>query len=220
MTSNYALVGGAGFRRRAVSAISICLLHHVEERERLRGPNYERRTFHFYSYVAGVTPRLFKRTYRMNRNDFEALCTLLSVRDSRIPVSTRLSMTLRWLAGGSYLDISLSHHVATSSFYHVVDKTLMDLNEALKINFNFRDAAYLNKISAGFSRHGRSPLSGCVGALDGIAIKIQEPCRGSIANPSTYYNRKGFFELSVQSMCDSRYCFTFASAICPGSTHD
>jgi hypothetical protein len=134
MTRNYALVGGAGFRRRAVSAILICILHHFEERERLRGPNYERRTFHFYSYVAGVTPRLFKRTYRMNRNDFEALCTLLYVRDSRFQVSTRLSMTLRWLAGGSYLDISLSHHVATSSFYHVVDKTLTDLNEALKIN--------------------------------------------------------------------------------------
>jgi hypothetical protein len=57
-------------------------------------------------------------------------------------------MTLRWIAGGSYRDISLSHHVATS-FYHVVDKTLMDLNETLKINFNFRDAAYLNNISAG-----------------------------------------------------------------------
>jgi hypothetical protein len=121
----------------------------------------------------------------MNRNDFEALCTLLAVRDSRIPVSTRLSMTLRWLAGGSYLDISLSHHVATSSIYHVVDKNLMDLNETLKINFNFRDAAYLEKISAGFSHHGRSPLSECVEALDGIAMKIQEPCRGSIANTST-----------------------------------
>jgi hypothetical protein len=56
----------------------------------------------------------------------------------------------------------------------------------LKNNFNFRDAAYLNKISAGFSRHGQSPLSGCVSALDGIAIKIQKPCRGSVANTSTY----------------------------------
>jgi hypothetical protein len=190
MTSNNAVVGGAGFRRRAVSAISICLLHHLEERTRIRGPNYERRKFCFDSYVAGVTPRLFKRTYRMNRDDFEELCTLLVGRDGRIPAITRLSMTLRWLAGGSYFDISLSNHVATSSFYHVVDKTLMDLNEILNINFKFGDTAYLDQISAGFSRHGRSPLSGCVGALDGIAIKIQEPCRGTVENPSTYYYRK------------------------------
>jgi hypothetical protein len=55
MASNYVLVGGVGFRRRAVIAISICLLHHFEERERFRGPNYERRTFHFDSYVAGLS---------------------------------------------------------------------------------------------------------------------------------------------------------------------
>jgi hypothetical protein len=68
----------------------------------------------------------------MIRNDFESLCKLLAVRNSRIPVSRRLSMTLRWLAGGSYLNISLSDHVATSSFYHAVDRTLMDLNETEK----------------------------------------------------------------------------------------
>jgi hypothetical protein len=76
----------------------------------MRGPNYEQRTLYFDCYVAGVTSRLLKRTYRMNRDDFEELCTILVSRDGRIPASRRLSMTLRWLAGGSYLDISVSPH--------------------------------------------------------------------------------------------------------------
>jgi DDE superfamily endonuclease len=79
---------------------------------------------------------------------------------------------------------------------------------------------YLQNNSDGLSRFGRSPLYGCTGAIDGIAIRIQEPARGSIPNQSTYYNRKEFFALAVQSMCDNRYVFTFASAISPGSTHD
>jgi DDE superfamily endonuclease len=94
------------------------------------------------------------------------------------------------------------------------------LNNMLDITFKSQDEDYLEQVSAGFRRNGRSPLSGCAGALDGLAVKIMEPARGSVANPSTYFNRKGFFSLSLQAMCDNKIIFTFASALCPGSTHD
>jgi hypothetical protein len=220
MSGNIAVVCGAGSHRRATTAVAVCIVGYLDERARLRGRNYVRKTFCFDSFVFGIPPRLFRRVYRMNRDDFDNLCDALACYERRLPTSTKLSMTLRWLAGGSYLDISLSHYVAISSFFYIVDRTLIELNAILKIEFRAIDVDYLHKTSVGFSRHGRSPLSGCVGALDGIAIKIQEPCRGSVPNPSTYFNRKGFFALSVQAMCDSRYCFTFASAISPGSTHD
>jgi DDE superfamily endonuclease len=137
----------------------------------------------------------------------------------RVPTASRLSMTLRYLAGGSYLDIAISHCVSISTFYFVVDETLADLDETLSIAFRFRSPEGLEKSSTGFSR-GRSPLRGCVGALDGIAIKKIEPSATDAANYSTYYNRKGFFALCVQVVCDFDYKFTFMSSQCPGSTQD
>jgi DDE superfamily endonuclease len=221
------ILNGVVRRRRAVSAISICISSFIDDFARSRGENFERQAFCFDSFVESAPPRLFRRLYRMDRHTFDSLCEMLTVQDAvpfksnaQLPLAMRLSVTLRWLAGGSYLDISLSHHIAISSFYHAVDKMIYELNRVLVIRFPYDDIDYLEKVSTGFRRQGRSPLSGCVGALDGLAIKILEPARGSVANPSTYFNRKGFFSLSLQAMCDDRYVFTFASTLCPGSTHD
>jgi hypothetical protein len=66
----------------------------------------------------------------------------------------------------------------------------------------------------------RSPLTGCVGAIDGIAVKSLWPCAADAANPATYYNRKGFFALCIQAVYYFDYMFTFVSSQSPGSTHD
>jgi DDE superfamily endonuclease len=128
-------------------------------------------------------------------------------------------MTFRYLAGGSYIDISLAYLVSVSAFYFVVHETVADIDEVLRLNFPYEDPDRLHEISAGFTR-GKSPLSGCVGALDGIAIRITKPASRDVANPVTYYNRKGMFALCIQAVCDSKHRFMFASALCLGSTHD
>jgi hypothetical protein len=63
-------------------------------------------------------------------------------------------------------------------------------------------------------------LPGCVGALDGIAIKIRKPWLQYDECPMTYYNRKGFYALNVQAICDSKYRFLWMSAKARGSSHD
>lgn len=63
-----------------------------------------------------------------------------------------------------------------------------------------------------------NPLPGCVGALDGICIKILNP--SDRFHHSTFYCRKGFYALPVQALVDSSYRFLSFSAICCGSTHD
>jgi DDE superfamily endonuclease len=75
-------------------------------------------------------------------------------------------------------------------------------------------------VSQGLEESAIVPAICCSDAIDGIAIRIQEPARGSLPKPSTCYNRNGFFALAVQSICDNRYVFTFVSSISPGSTHD
>jgi DDE superfamily endonuclease len=128
-------------------------------------------------------------------------------------------MTLRYLAGGSYLDIAIAHHGNISTFYYVVDEILTDLDQSLNIKVPIDNLELLKRSSIGFSR-GRSPLTGCAGALDGIAIKIFEPCAADAPNPATYYNRKRLFALCIQAVCDFDDMFTPVSSRCPGSTHD
>jgi phosphoribosylformylglycinamidine (FGAM) synthase-like amidotransferase family enzyme len=89
-----------------------------------------------------LSNRRFKRMFRLSRNAFWSLRELIrTTRNAygcgavRVPVESRLSMTLRYLAGGSYLDVAIAHHVSISTFYYVVDETLNDLDQSLNIKF-------------------------------------------------------------------------------------
>jgi hypothetical protein len=135
--------------------------------------------------------------YRLTEHDFSDLpAKILDYRETndlkpgRQSVDAKFSMILRWLAGVSYLDIVLSHCVAISTCFHAVDETLCDLDEVLKTEFPYTDREYLERVSDGFT-HSRSPIQGCVDPIDGIAIRILEPCAGTTAYPSVYFNRKG-----------------------------
>jgi hypothetical protein len=61
-------------------------------------------------------------------------------------------MTLRWLAGGSYVDISIIHGVAISTFYAVVNATVkfLDRLEPLKLKFPIKEEKKLWDIAQGF----------------------------------------------------------------------
>jgi hypothetical protein len=190
----------ASQRRRSILLLLAVVGHCAIRRAARRCVIYNslRLTFSFEAHSALLSDRRFKRMYRLSRHDFCGITDLVVANriacgspKVRVPVESRLSMTLRYLAGGSYLDIAISHCVSISTFYFVVDEMLVDLDESLSIKFPFRSAEWLERSSIGFSRD-RSPLRGCVGALDGIAIKIYEPSAADAANPSTYYNRKGF----------------------------
>jgi hypothetical protein len=89
----------------------------------------------------------------------------------------------------------MSHYVTIPTFYFVVDQTIADLNNILPMSFRFNDAEYLQNNSDGFSRFRRSPLTGCAGAIDGIAIRIQEPARGSLPNLQPTTTGKEFSRL-------------------------
>jgi len=68
------------------------------------------------------------------------------------------------------------------------------------------------------SRSPPSPLNGCIGAIDGIAIKIRNP--HDDLNLSNFYCRKQFYALPLQALVDATYRFICCSLRCVGSTHD
>jgi hypothetical protein len=75
--------------------------------------------FEFYRHASSLTDQLFRRIYRMPRNVFYKLLGKLKGQDERnaLPeLAAELPMCLRCLAGGSYLDISVSHRAAVFIF--------------------------------------------------------------------------------------------------------
>jgi hypothetical protein len=93
----------------------------------------------FEQMAARMSDRHFKRVFRLPRAVFFGLCSLLNEyycrsvrvrRETGLSVPVSLSMTLRWLAGGSYLDIALWNHVSVSTFYFIVDNIIADFVES------------------------------------------------------------------------------------------
>jgi hypothetical protein len=78
----------------------------------------------------------------------------------------------------------------------------------------------LRRLADGFStsRAIRSPLFGCVAALDGIAITITKPADTYF--PRNIFCRKGMYAVPIQAMVDHSYRFLYMSPRCVGSTHD
>jgi hypothetical protein len=83
-----------------------------------------------------------------------------------------LALTLRLLAGASYLDL-WPYGIAYCTVYTVVDETFDALDTVLtNINFPISEAECTAEASK-FQNVRRSPIFGIVAALDGIAVAIQ-----------------------------------------------
>jgi len=210
-------------RRAAIIAATVAVTKYAMHARRPRIP---RQLFSFEMNLLGYGDHFFERLYRMPKELFYSLESRIIVHRiaknkmvSCISPLIRLSCTIRWLAGGSYLDIAMAHHLAVSTAYLYINETINDLDSILHLEFPYGNREHLKSISDGFTR-GRSPISKCCGALDGLAIKIRKPSVGEVDNALSYYNRKGFFSLNCQAVCDSSYRFTFVSCVAAGSTHD
>lgn len=202
----------------------------------------------------------FMARYRLNQGEFAALVGKIRARfpewgcyslRSRAqarrssglhgPVSgeLQLSMLLRHLAGGSYLDIADLHGVSTGSFHSMINDTMDKilaveefLYDGSPIDPNFDQKTRLQQIEAdgswakvmdGFdSTPAGRYLPGGIGAIDGWAARIVAPTfkRDGVANRKAYYNRKKFFALAVQAIADRNAIFLSCTPGNCGTSHD
>jgi hypothetical protein len=192
----HAIIRGAStaIRRRRALCVFACLSLGFLTHSPARTVSLRRDAFCFATYSSSLSERLSRRVYCMSRYVYDKLVDILGENDpysNRDLLATKLSMTLRWLAGGSYLDISLCHRVGIATFFKYTQDVLFLIQRSLTIIFDVKNIDYLEEQSHLVAR-GSSPLTGCVGALDGLAVRITEPSSAEVANPSTYYNRKRF----------------------------
>jgi hypothetical protein len=124
----------------------------------------------------------------------------------------KLALTLRLLAGGSYMDLSLLFDVGFSTAYeilhHVVKEWILD-DCLVKINgIEFcEDEVRMGKVAREFANKSNFIINGCIGAIDGWIVKIKKPSHNNdlfnLSDPASYFSRKGFFGINVQAIVDS-----------------
>lgn len=138
----------------------------------------------------------------------------------------KLALTLRILAGGSYLDLALLFDTSSSHayaiFHDVIQKWICD-NKLVKISGidYVNDEERLNEVATVFARRSNGLLAGCIGAIDGWLVKIIRPSlKDNVKYPGTFFSRKGFFALNVVAIVDRNKKVVYRVIQSRGAEHD
>jgi DDE superfamily endonuclease len=201
-----------------------------------RNPSVFRQRLIWDDYVAKFSdnPTFIRRHLRMTLPSFYKLLSYVreqlevdNIRaDSRggaIVPELCLFCTLRWLAGGSYLDIFALTSVSIPSFYRVVYNTLRYINDCKELEIKFPiTVKECEEAAEGFrSISHKEAITNCIGVGDGYLLRIYTPPRNLAGNVRSYFS--GHYQCSginIQAVCDHRSRFIFFAVAAPGSAND
>ncbi|CAI6352599.1 unnamed protein product [Macrosiphum euphorbiae] len=159
-----------------------------------------------------LSHRLFVKNFRLTKDVVRDLINLLKphivsnhIRSSAIDLNTKVFITLNFLATGSYQSpignsrfMALSQPTVSLCISEVV--AALNLPEIFNVWVKFpKDINELTDIRNGFYRDTGFP--GVIGSC-------------------IYINRKGYYSINVQLICDSKLKILNVNALFPGSTHD
>jgi len=141
---------------------------------------------------------------------------------SHVDSRSKLSMTLKHLAGSKTQDITRTHGVSRSTVVQSISLTIDAIIAEFPIaRFPFDDEEALQKIADGFKCKSTGGLfENVVGAFDGYLLEIGKRCIGKVPDPSKYYCRKGYYAINCQVSCDAVRRVTSLSMLCPGAVPD
>ena len=89
-----------------------------------------------------------------------------------ISIQCMLQMTLRWVAGGSYIDIRIVAGVSVSFFYSTVHKIITAITKALSMHFPVAPNELVSASRDFASISTRGLITGCVAAVDGYIFLL------------------------------------------------
>jgi DDE superfamily endonuclease len=208
-----------------------CYLFYPHQRE----PSFFEQRIRWQQYADKHTRRgTFAIRLRMERASFDKLLSYLrheilvnelmaKPRGGMIIPKVCLFCTLRWLAGGSYLDITDIVGISKPSFYRVVNKTVRAIVNCDELDIIFpKTAVDIKAAAAGFaSRSYSGAIKNCVGVADGYLLRIKVPRKKEVGNVRSYFS--GHYQcygLNIQAVADHHSRFIYYAVAAPGVTAD
>jgi len=128
--------------------------------------------------------------------------------DVSVPGEVRAAMSLRFLAGGSCLDMVPLFDVVKSqvclTFDIFVSWVIKTHTFCLTFWLHADNCEKLHELASHFGEKTGNIFCGCCGALDGIAIRIHCPNEKDGKHSGDCCCRKRFHALNVQATCDKK----------------
>ena len=88
----------------------------------------------------------------------------------------RLGAALRFFAGGSYLDITISHAFGKTDIYHSVWSFIHAANQCPSLQFKFpTTVAECKEVAEEFTFRSQAGFNNCVGCIDGMLVWTEKP---------------------------------------------
>ena len=137
---------------------------------------------------------------------------------------TKLAITLRFMAGGSFLDIAALYccgYTHANEIFHTTIERWICNDEVIK----FEGLDYLDNVplilgnAKSFSSTGchQGVFSGVIGSLDGWLVKIRRPKKSDrVGDVASFYCRKGFYAVNVQAIVNKNKLVLWRSIKCRG----
>lgn len=164
--------------------------------------------------VKHLSEKDFKKMFRMKRLSFRKLLNFITPHmptegnqkfaelssGSPITNETKLYCALRWLAGGSYLDIIFAFGVSKTAFFTDGDRgilwpTLFAIDAYFFIGLPLSNVEALQRISYEFENCCNGVLKNCVLAIDGWVCRTRKPFDTEVNCVNAYRNRYLNFKL-------------------------
>ena len=166
----------------------------------------------------------FISNFWLSRPSFAKLCNQLrplimkeeTFAKNTVSVERQVAMTLYFLGQGiNYRTVANQFGVAVLMVCRIVHETTKAIVDSLApkyIKFPESDAEYLGAMA---TFQGK-PIPNCIGAIDGNHIRILRPTECG----TDFYNRKGYYSILLQGICDADGKFLSVNCGYPGSIHD
>ena len=136
-----------------------------------------------------------------------------------------LFCTLRWLAGGSYLDICDIAGLSKPSFYRVLWKTIKAIvrckEEYLRIKFPSTESEMQVAMEGMTSISFMAAIQNCIGVVDGYIMRLRVPSSKEVGNVKSYFS--GHYQChgaNVQAVADHHSRFIYLAFAAPGVAND
>ena len=137
------------------------------------------------------------------------------MRNGRITTEIRLACALWYFAGGSYLDIMVSHGIGKTDLYQSIWAVVHATNACTSLQFCFpMTTSQCESIASEFAHRSKAGFRNCIGCIDEMLVWTEKPSKKQclevgVDNGKFYCGRKGKFGLNLQAVCDARRRFTY-----------
>ena len=168
-----------------------------------RNPSSFDQRLSWSSFCNKHVPRgTFKRRLRMTKESFDKLLSyvyedllvkeqMANMRGGSIIPEICLYCALRWLAGGSYLDVTDVAGISQPSFYRVVWKTIFAIVKTPDLSIKWpKSGAEIQSAISGFTSISKNGvISNCAGVGDGFLLRIKVPNKKEVGNVRSFFLR-------------------------------